>query len=228
MARERYTARDYHGVVFLLQGAEQGGGIFADGLNLLGLALAMIDRKADALAALDRALDKNPRYLEALLNRAVLRNETGDAAGAQADMRQAAEVGAPDDSGFPAMVANKLANSHAALGDEYREAGALDEAIAQYQQALRLRPAFSDIRLTLARTLLDRGEHAAATVELDAVLASRPNWLDAMLLRGLVAYLQGQLGTAGQVWDGAAERYPDEPRLEIYRSMLARRLAGRG
>ena len=30
------------------------------------------------------------------------------------------------------MVANRLANSHASLADEYREAGALPQAVEQY------------------------------------------------------------------------------------------------
>jgi hypothetical protein len=44
-----------------------------------------------------------------------------------------------------------------------------------------------------------------------------------MLLRGLAAYLQGDLETASSVWDDASGQHPEEPRLEIYRSMLARR-----
>jgi hypothetical protein len=47
-----------------------------------------------------------------------------------------------------------------------------------------------------------------------------------MLLRGLAAYLQGNLDAAGRIWDDASARHPEEPRLEIYRSMLARRRQG--
>jgi hypothetical protein len=44
-----------------------------------------------------------------------------------------------------------------------------------------------------------------------------------MLLRGMVAYLQGDLDAAETIWKDASSRHPEEPRLEIYRSMLARR-----
>ena len=60
--------------------------------------------------------------------------------------------------------------------------------------------------------------------ELDAILEKHPKWLDAMLLRGLAAYLSGNLEQAKTVWESASEGYPDEPRLESYRSMLARRM----
>jgi Tfp pilus assembly protein PilF len=145
---------------------------------------------------------------------------------ARAEFAEAERLGGPDESGFPAMVANRLANAHASLAQEYRAAGALDEAIAQYRRALALRPNFSDIRLKLARTLLEHGDYHEAGGTLEQALRDRPDWLDAMLLRGLAYYLQGNLTEAGRTWDRASERHPEEPRLEIYRSMLARRKGG--
>ena len=68
-ARERFAVRDYHGAVLLLEEAVAGGCGYADAYNLLGLSLAMVDRPLDALAAFDRALAQNPRYVEAHLNR---------------------------------------------------------------------------------------------------------------------------------------------------------------
>jgi tetratricopeptide (TPR) repeat protein len=225
-AKERFAVRDYHGAVLLLQEAVVEGVAYADAYNLLGLSLALVERPADALSALDRALQLNPRYVEALLNRAVVLNSLGRSAEAADAFARARELGQADDSGFPTMVGNRLANAHAALANEYRDAGALDEAIGQYRRALELRPNFADIRVHLARALIERGQHAAAAAELDKVLARRPDLLDAMLLRGLTAYLQNDLDGADAVWSQAADRHPEEPRIEIYRSMLARRRAG--
>lgn len=215
--------RDYHGALLLLTSLIDDGIVYADVHNLLGLSLAMMNRPDEALSALDEALRLNPAYVEAHLNRAVLLNQLGREDEASTAMKQAAEFGAPDASGYPTVVANKLANSHAALGDAYRAAGSLGEAIVQYRRALELRPHFADIRLALGRALLEHGEHHAAWQALDEVLRQRPNWLDAMLLQGLAAYLDGDLEEAKRVWEEASARHPEEPRLEIYRSMLARR-----
>jgi tetratricopeptide (TPR) repeat protein len=222
-ARERFVVRDYHGAVLLLREAVVEGLAYADAFNLLGLSLALIGRQADAVDAFDRALELNPRYVEAHLNRAVVLTDMGRVEEASFGFAEAERWGGPDESGFPAMVANRLANAHAGLGHEYRAAGGLDEAIAQYERALTLRPGFADIRLSLARALLERGRTAEAADALDQVLRARPEWLDAMLLRGLTAYLQGDLEGADTVWARASERHPEEPRVEIYRSMLARR-----
>ena len=58
---------------------------------------------------------------------------------------------------------------------------------------------------------------------LDHMLAARPDLLEGLLLRGLAAYFTGDLGRAGSVWDRAAGLHPADGRVEIYRSMLARR-----
>jgi tetratricopeptide (TPR) repeat protein len=223
LAKERFAVRDYHGAALLLTSLTEQGPAFADALNLLGLSLALLERADEALLAFDQALRVNPRYVEAYLNRAVVLNQLGRESDARLSMARAAELGAPDESGFPAVVANKLANSHFALGHAYREAGSLERAIEQYRRALELRPEFNDIRLALGRALIEHSRPGEAAEALDAVLRVRPTWLDAMLLRGLAAYLQGDLEAAGRVWTDASMRHPEEPRLEIYRSMLSRR-----
>src|SRR5438105_4759323 len=143
LAKERFSVRDYHGAALLLSSLTQEGPAFADALNLLGLSLALVDRADDAVGAFDQALRVNPRYVEAYLNRAVVLNHLGREQEAQTSMSRAAELGAADESGYPAVVANKLANAHLSLGHDYRAAGALELAIAQYRRALELRPQFN-------------------------------------------------------------------------------------
>lgn len=221
-ARERFAVRDYHGAVLLLHEVIGSGCGYADAYNLYGLSLAMVDRPAEALVAFDQALERNQRYVEAHLNRGVLLNGLGRTEEAAASFAIAEALGRPDGTGFPVVVGNRLANAHAALGDEYRNAGAHAEAIAQYRRALELRPGYVDIGLSLARTLLEAQRYEEASEALDGVLAVRPTLLDALLLRGLAAYLRGELAAAGRVWDRASEVHPGDPRVETYRSMLSR------
>ncbi len=226
-ARQRFELGDYHGAVLLLQESTRSGAAYPDAFNLLGLSLALVDRPLDALVALDQAVALNPGYVEAHLNRSVILNSIGREQDAEDAIARAEQLGAPDESGFPAVVANRLANAHAELGRLYRDAGSSEEALRQYRAALRLRPRFQDIRLACARVLIERAEHESAGAELDRLLAAQPEHLDGLLLRGLVAYLQDDLGRAEEVWDHAAAVHREEPRVEIYRTMLGRRRAGR-
>lgn len=224
VARERFSARDYHGAALLFASAIESGEGYADAHHMLGLCHALTESREAALRAFDAAIRLNPRYVEAHLNRSIVLSDLGRGPEAADALSRAHELGRPDDTGFPAIVGNRLANMHADLGRAYREAGVLDAAAHQLRSALAIRPSFADLRLDLARTLLDMGDHDAAARELDEVLRDRTDWLDAMLLRGLAAYLAGDLHQAKSVWERASERHPEEPRLETYRSMLARRM----
>jgi tetratricopeptide (TPR) repeat protein len=224
VARERFAARDYRSAALLLSSAIDAGQGYADAHHMLGLCYAMTELREEALRSFDAAIRLNPRYVEAHLNRSIVLSDLGRAAEAAEALGHAQDLGRPDASGYPAVVANRLANMHAELGSAYREAGALGEATAQFRVALTLRPNFADVRLELARALLDMGGIEDATRELDEILRTRPDWLDAMLLSGLAAYLGGNLERAASVWDSAYARHPDDTRLETYRSMLARKL----
>ena len=224
VGRERFAARDYRGAALMFASAIASGHGYADAHHMLGLCHAMLESREAALESFDQALRLNPRYVEAHLNRSIVLSDLGRGPEAAEALHQAHELGRPDATGFPAVVANKLANMHADLGRAYREAGGITEATEQYRRALAIRPGFADLRLDLARTLLDGGDPTAAASELDQILRERPDWLDAMLLRGLAAYLAGDLEQAKSVWDRARERHPEEPRLDTYRSMLARRM----
>jgi tetratricopeptide (TPR) repeat protein len=191
---------------------------------MLGLCYAMTDWRDEALASFDAAIRLNPRYVEAHLNRSIVLSDLGRPKEAEEALSRAHELGRPDSTGFPAVVANRLANMHAELGRAYREAGALTHAISEFQAALGIREGFADVRLELARTLMEAGDAASAKAEIEVLLKTRPNWIEAMLLRGLAAYLAGDLEEAKTVWEDAAKRHPEEPRLETYRSMLARKL----
>lgn len=228
VARERFDARDYRGAALLLSSAIESGRGYADAHHMLGLCYAMTEWRDEALASFDAAIRLNPRYVEAHLNRSIVLSDLGRAEEAAAALSQAHEFGRVDNTGFPAVIANRLANMHAELGRAYREAGASDKAVAQFRDALGMRPGFADLRLELARTLLELGSFDDAISELETILRDRPEWVEAMLLRGLAAYLAGDYDGAKVVWEDASERHPDEPRLETYRSMLARKLGTRG
>ena len=228
VARERFAARDYRGAALLFASAIESGQGYADAHHMLGLCHAMTEAREAALQSFDEAIRLNPRYVEAHLNRSIVLSDLGRAAEAADALTRARELGRPDESGFPSVVANRLANMHAELGRAYRDAGGSAQAAKQFRDALALRPRFADLRLDLARVLLDAGDPAGAADELDLILRDRPDWLDAMLLRGLAAYLGGHLEQARSVWDRAAEQHPEDPRVETYRSMLARRFGAGG
>jgi len=221
-ARERFQLQDYYGAIHLLEEVVTTGRAFADAHHMLGLSYSLVGQPEQALAQLDRALALNPHYVEALVHRAIVLNELGREAEADAAFRRASQVGGEPRQGFSAHVASKLANQHAALGNAYLEAGGLSQAIEQYQAALALGPVFHDLRYKLGRMLLQAGRALDAREHFEIIVRARPAYLDAAAMLGLACYLAGDGLAAKAVWEACRERRPEDPRVEAYLAMLER------
>jgi tetratricopeptide (TPR) repeat protein len=221
-ARERFAVQDYYGTVHLLEEIVAGGRAFADVHHLLGVSLSLLGQPERALTEFSRALELNPRYLEALIHQGLVLYEMGRDAEAEDSFRRASASLSPASNGLPAPIAARLANQHAELAEAYAEAGSLDRAVEQYQRALELGPGFVDLRYRMARVLLESGRSLEAREALEEVLRTRPNFVDASAALGLAHYLSGDALGARDIWKGCLKRRPENARVEAYLAMLAR------
>src|SRR5438067_6986841 len=221
-ANERFQLQDYYGAIHLLEEVIATGRAFADAHHLLGLSYSLAGQPDKALEQLDRALALNPNYIEALIHRALVLNELGREEEANAVLRRAKQIGSERRAGLPGHMAAKLANQHAALGQAYLEAGGLNEAIAQYEAALTLGPAFHDLRYKLGRLLLEAGRALDAHEHFLTIVRERPSFLDAAAMLGLACYLAGDGLAARAVWEELRARRPEDPRVEAYLALLSR------
>jgi tetratricopeptide (TPR) repeat protein len=221
-ARERFVVQDYYGAVHLLESLVDSGRAFADVHHLLGVSLSLLGQTQRALEELDRALQLNPKYVEALIHRGLVLNELGRTVDAEeAFSRASASLNQPT-NGIPAPAAAQLANRHADLADTYAGAGAMDRAIEQYRQALELGPQFHDLRYRMARLLLEAGRALEAREALEEVLRARPSFVDAEAALGMAHYLSGDAGGARDIWQDCLSRRPENARVEAYLGMLNR------
>jgi tetratricopeptide (TPR) repeat protein len=222
-ARDRFALGDYRGTVWCCEQVIAGGRPFADAFHLMGVGFAMLGQPDRALEAFDQALLRNPRYLEALVHRALALSALGRAEEAQGALAHAAHLAPPPVAGLPAVVAAQLANRHAELARAYEEAGRPEEAIAQYRRALELGPEYHDLRYRLARALLETGAALEAREELERVLAANDGFLDARVTLGLAHYMAGDELAARRIWRECLVRRPSYPRARTYLAMLDRK-----
>jgi tetratricopeptide (TPR) repeat protein len=221
-AKERLDAGDPYGAIHLLREVVATGRAFADAHHLLGLAYSAIDQRAEALAEFDRALELNPRYVDALLNRAVTLNDLGRTDEAATAFVAAQGLGAVDHTGFSAPVASRLANMHAELGEAYIEAGGARQAIQQFESAVALRPEFLDLLYRLARLRLADGDAAGARRDFETIVAARPGHTTARSSFGMACFLMGDAAAARAAWEACRDQNPNDPRVAAYLSLLER------
>jgi tetratricopeptide (TPR) repeat protein len=198
------------------------GRSFADVQHLLGLCYALLGQPQRALEHFGKALELNPRYIEAHIHRGILLSDLGRSEEAAEAFRLASTHNHSQDTEFPPHVAANLANHHALLASAYAEHGAFQLAIEQYRRALELGPNFADLRYKLARALLESGDVLTAREELERVARDRPNFVDALASLGLARYLSGDVAGAQAVWHECLFARPKNVRVEAYLAMLER------
>ncbi len=142
----------------------------------MGIIYNQTNRLELAVKAFEKALELNPGYTEASLNLAITYSDRGKYDKAREVFEKAARFTeqaavAPADKAKPAkpavdpFVKGKLADEHLRLGKMYYDMGLLDEAIDEYQKALRLAPNFADIITQLGIALRDKGKQNEAIKE---------------------------------------------------------------
>jgi tetratricopeptide (TPR) repeat protein len=221
LGRQRFESGDAEGAIAALARVAESCPRYADVHYLIGLAHERSGDLASATSSLERALALNPGYAECRLALASVYEQRG-----QFDRSRAlAERPAPPpprqpDGPVDATTRGKLANLHAALGDAYREAGDLREAVDAYRRALDRAPGFHDIRHRLGIALREAGLPSHAVAEFRRVLRANPSYLESAVQLGLTYYSLGRSDRALHEWEAVLERDPGRDDARMYLRMV--------
>jgi tetratricopeptide (TPR) repeat protein len=221
LGKELYVKRDFQGARTVLERITERSQAFADVYNMLGVIYHDAGMFTKAEEALQKALEVNPAYSEAALNLAVLFNDLGRYAEASKVYAAALHTTRRAPGELEAHVAGKIANMHADLGDAYRAAGRLPEAIVEYRKAVALGPRFVDLRVLLAGALRDSGDHAAAVTELLEALREKPEYHPARNQLGLCLYASDNVDGAVAAWKQVLEVEPSNLVAGMYLKLVA-------
>lgn len=190
---------------------------FADVHYRVGL---LYERKGDLDAAarsLEQALRINPAYGEARLALVTVHERRGDFLRGEEVAREGAATAPRAGAGAAdALTESKLANLQAALGDAYREAGELRDAIEAYRKALARRPTFHDVRTRLAMALREAGLPHQAIRELERVVRVQPSHLEAAVQLGLTWFTLGRAHEALACWRRSLAQDPTREDARMY------------
>jgi tetratricopeptide (TPR) repeat protein len=188
---------------------------FADLHYLVGL---VHERRGDldaAATSFERALAINPRYAECALALSTVYERRGEWERSRALAARLGEA-ASEGGALDPTTSGKIANLHAELGDAYREAGELREAVLSYRKALERAPGFHDIRFRLGVTLREAGLPAQAIAELKRVQRGNPAYLEASVQLGLTYWSLGRSEQAIAEWQRVVAADPTRRDAPMY------------
>jgi tetratricopeptide (TPR) repeat protein len=189
---------------------------YADVHYMVGVLHERRNDYSAAKSSLQQAVRLNPTYTEALLALASVYERQGDFDRSQEIAERARVSSRPGDGALDPTTRGKLANLQAALGDAFRQAGELREAIEAYRRALDRCPSFHDIRHRLGGALRESGLPHHAIAEYRRVLRANPDFLDAAVQLGFCLYTLGRTDEAKREWLGVTARDPEREDARMY------------
>jgi tetratricopeptide (TPR) repeat protein len=192
----------------------RGGARYADVLNLLGVIYHVEGKFNDAIASFEEALTVNPNYTEATLNLAVLFNDLGEYKKAKDLYGRVRKR--TSSSRLDPILRGKIANSHAHLGDTYRNITQYEDAIEEYKKALKICPTFADIRTKLGIAYRENRQNALSIKELLQIIKQEPAFRQAQIQLGVTYFTAGQKEKAAQAWREVLKEDKDNELARIY------------
>ena len=217
---EAFEKAEYEEAERFLQQILDMNPTFADIHNKMGIIYNQTDRLNLAAKAFEKALELNPGYTEASLNLAITYSDLGKYEKAREVFENAAHFSEQSnktlEAGVDPFVKGKLADEHLRIGKIYYELRMLDEAIEEFEKALRLSPNFADIITQLGIALRDKGRYDEAIAQFGRAKVSNPRYIPARLHLGVTYYSQGFYGLAEEEWREALVFDPNNSAVRTY------------
>ncbi len=150
-------------------------------------------------AALTDSIQDAPRDAGLYYRRGVLLYEKGEAALAQNDIEKAWKLSPREE--YALSLAGLLSKTRG------------DTAIRFLESAIKARPESIGLKVTLATTFSDRGQHDKALSIVAPIIAAYPGQLDALMLKAEILAEQGKMEEATAVLESAYALAPSDAAL---------------
>jgi tetratricopeptide (TPR) repeat protein len=219
LGKEHYERREFdraeqafHEVLAL------GGDTFADVHNMLAFILHDRNDLQGAERHFKRAVEINPRYIEAHLNLAVTYSDLGKYEEAHRIYERIRELEGGDKKLDP-FVRGKIANMHAEVAQAYTDAGCRVEAIGELKKAVELCPTFADLHMKLGNLHRDGGNLPMAREHYATACTVNPKYVPARVLLGVTLLALGHTDDALAEWKAALSIDPDNKNAQMYLRM---------
>jgi len=204
LARAQFYQGNFQNILDTLVAVDtEEPGILAQILDLRGNALLGLGKYPEGCPLFDRAIQVDKSYAPAFLGRARCEFHTGQAASAIASAKQAA-----------ALDPGRL-ESWYLLGDLYRTMNQATEALAAYDQALKVRADDFDAITYKAMTLLSIKRMKEAEAEIKRLNDMRPQSLVAKYLKAFLYHQQGKNNEAANLLQQVLKENPNNPQAQM-------------
>ena len=202
-----------------------------EGMGVLGGCLRANGEMVESLTVLNRAIELNPNYAEALINRGLIRLSQENKLEALADLEVAHRLKPHINQIWDLVVGLKVEAQEyadailllinmieidpedekrlATLALCYQHLKDFDAAIEAYNKALAIKPDYAEAFYNMGVILQEQGKLEETVEAYNKALAIKPDYADAYNNMGLVLQEQGKLEEAVEAYNKALAIKPD-------------------
>lgn len=234
-----FQAADFTRARHEFEQAARVEGNFPDLYYFLGVLSVRDGRIDDALLFLDRALELNPNFIEALACRALIAESMGETPQADEDLARVTALSVPVADPAPYQIRRPPAvhvlpelsdpdEAEALLVGALAayDRGRLFESLAAMESLIAARPEYADLRWRYGQILSEMNRREEALAAFDDALQVNPNFLSALLARSLCLLTLRRSTDAHASLQKAAGLRPGYADVAYYQGVAALR-AGR-
>ncbi|SME89869.1 tetratricopeptide repeat protein [Pseudobacteriovorax antillogorgiicola] len=173
--------------------------------NLLGLTFHRQSKFGLAIQQFQKALELNPKFIEAGLNLTILYCDLGLYQQGEQQYQNLNQTFASGSRQLPSLFLGRLANLHCQTAEYYEKAGLRVEAIKEYEKALSIFPSMPDKIYSLASLEYEVGHLEKAKARLREFSGKFAPNTNVYNLLGLIHYREGDYTNAHNYWTKSQE-----------------------
>ncbi len=192
----------------------------ADFYYLRGLLRSYQNKVSASIEDLKQSLKLDPRHTDAAVCLSIILNDIGHYDEAKKYFEQANQSVFLKQAGDDAQIDHKFAIKHFELGDLYFRHRRFDAAIEEYNKAILLDPATTEIRVKRAKAFAKKGFITRAIQDLQQLKVERSNNTTVSVQLGLLHYSQGNMVDAQIEWEEVLTKDPVNREAIAYLELL--------
>lgn len=220
--REHFREGNYRVAESLLQQLMLSDGKNPEVFHMLATIYYDQGKFNKAIRTFRRALEIDPTFTDASVGLSIILNDLGRYDEGKKVFVEAQEALARKNTSVDSYAQEKLAVKHDELGELYFQYKRYDEALEQYQTALKLSTRKPELKMKVVECYLRRNDgddSKNAVRELKSLTQDYPHFIPARLKLGLIYYNSRNVVAAIEQWETILLRDPDHPVAQKYLQM---------
>lgn len=221
-ARTHFESKEFSAALNILSNIIEEEPNHSQSLFLMANIFHIKGEISKAIKAFKRVLEVDPGHTDAAISLSVLLNDIGQYEEARKIFTTASDrvkLNNEDDSLNDNHINKKFSLKHYEMAELYLTYNRYDEAMYEYNKAIKLDPLNLEARIKVAKVYAKKGFVNKAFDELIRLKNEQPNFLPGRIALGVLYYGKGDVLSAQKEWEKVSSLDPMNSEAQMYMNL---------